>query len=91
MEIFTASGEALVDILTASGGLIQASFGSILDSVNLMGSSLSTLVNDIMIPSLDYVPFLQTSAYYVDDVLITPFLDVNAPTNPLALDGFLLP
>lgn len=91
MEIFTASGQSLIDILSASGNLIQASFGSVLDSVNLIGTSLSTLINGVMLPSLGYVPFLQASAYYVDDTLITPFLDVNAPENPLALDGFLLP
>ena len=91
MEIFTASGESLVEILSASGSLIQASFGSILDSTNLIGTSLNTLLNGLLIPSMDYLPFAEWLVYYVDDVLLTPFLDVNAPQNPLVLNGFLLP
>lgn len=91
MEIFTASGQALTSILGASGSLIQASFGSILDSTNLIGTGLDTLLNGLLIPSMGYVPFSEWLVYYVDDVLLTPFLDVNAPQNPLVLDGFLLP
>jgi hypothetical protein len=91
MEVFTASGQALTSILGASGSLIQASFGSILDSANLIGTGLDTLLNGLLIPSMDYLPFSQWLVYYVDDVLLTPFLDVNAPQNPLVLNGFLLP
>jgi len=90
MEIFTASGQALTNILSASSSLIQASFGSILDSTNLIGTGLNTLLNDLLIPSMGYLPFSEGLVYYVDDVLFTPFLDVNAPQNPLVLDGFLL-
>ena len=91
MEIFTTSGDALTSILGASGNLIQASFGSVMDSFNLIGTGLDTLVNGLLIPSLGYIPFSQWLAYYVDDVILTPFLDVNAPQNPLALNGFLFP
>jgi hypothetical protein len=105
MEVFTASGQELTSILGASGSLIQASFGSILDSANLIGTGLNTLMlnsanlidtglntllNGLLIPSMGYMPFSQWLVYYVDDVLLTPFLDVNAPQNPLVLDGFLL-
>jgi hypothetical protein len=90
MEIFTASGQALTNILSASSSLIQASFGSILDSTNLIGTGLNTLLNDLLIPSMGYLPFSEWLVYYLDDVLFTPFLDVNAPQNPLVLDGFLL-
>jgi hypothetical protein len=91
MEVFTASGQALTSILGASGSLIQASFSSILDSANLIGTGLDTLLNGLLIPSMDYIPFAEWLVYYVDDVLLTPFLDVNAPQNPLVLNGFLLP
>jgi len=91
MEVFTASGQALTSILGASGSLIQASFGSILDSANLIGTGLDTLLNGLLIPSMGYIPFAEWLVYYVDDVLLTPFLDVNAPQNPLVLNGFLLP
>lgn len=91
MEIFTASGQASTDVLGASGSLIQASLGSMLDSINLIGTGLNTLLNGLLIPSMGYMPFSQWLVYYVDDVLLTPFLDVNAPQNPLVLDGFLLP
>lgn len=90
MEVFTASGQALTSILGASGSLIQASFGSILDSANLIGTGLDTLLNGLLIPSMGYLPFAEWLVYYFDDVLLTPFLDVNAPQNPLVLDGFLL-
>jgi len=91
MEVFTASGQELTSILGASGSLIQASFGSILDSVNLIGTGLDTLLNGLLIPSMGYIPFAEWLVQYVDDVLLTPFLDVNAPQNPLVLNGFLLP
>lgn len=91
MEIFTASGDALTSILGASGNLIQASFGSVMDSFSLIGTGLDVLVNGLLIRSMDYVPFSEGLTYYVDDVILTPFLDVNAPQNPLALNGFLFP
>jgi hypothetical protein len=91
MEIFTASGQASTDVLGASGSLIQASLGSMLDLINLIGTGLSTFLNDLLIPSMGYLPFFEWFVYYVDDVLLTPFLDVNAPQNPLVLNGFLLP
>lgn len=83
MYFFSASGEIITNIV---GGSI-ASLTTLLDYLIMITGSLYNSIN----MSAEYTPFMRILVLYLENVVLDPFMDVNAPGNPLALNGFLFP